>query len=124
MEWLVLAFIPLVFRNTKVCLRLPPWVQVEDERNKPTSFSHIKFTNDGKLMLAVCEGKIYLVDAFDGVVKHRLQTGLPEGSPAIEACFSTDGQYVLSGTSLPTRSLICGMDLSKEFCPRKSSRQY
>ena len=65
--------------------------------NGPAFFSHVKFSVDGKYLLGVVEGRIYVLDAFDGRLIHKLLTGVPDGAPALEACFSCDAQFVLSG---------------------------
>lgn len=84
---------------------------ISDENNSktPSPFSHLKFSNDGKYMLAVAEGKIYYIDAFNGTVLHKFYTGIPEASAAPEAVFSSDGQYILSGKAPPALDfrLLC-----------------
>ncbi len=40
--------------------------QVEDLKNSPLAFSHLRFSMDGKLLLAVAEWRIYVLDAFSG----------------------------------------------------------
>ncbi len=42
---------------------LPP-AQVEDERNSPSGFSDIRFSNNGNVLMGVVEGRIYLLDAY------------------------------------------------------------
>ena len=81
----------------------PP--QVTDEANSSVAFSDVKFSYDGKYMLAVVEGKVYVLDAYNGNVLQRFSNGAPEGcSPVPEAAFSMDSQFVLSGTHTHTPS--------------------
>lgn len=68
-----------------------------EEANCPVSFTHVRFSPDGKLLLAVAESRIYLLDAYDGTVRQRMSNGTPEGGTPFEASFSPDGQYVTSG---------------------------
>jgi len=70
-----------------------------DEARAPrhAPFSHLKFSHDGKFMLAVVQDRVYYIDAFNGAVVHRLQTGAPQGATPPEASLSSDGQYILSG---------------------------
>eukprot|EP00878_Enallax_costatus_P013899 GHUV01014534.1.p1 GENE.GHUV01014534.1~~GHUV01014534.1.p1 ORF type:complete len:275 (+),score=51.67 GHUV01014534.1:210-1034(+) len=70
---------------------------VQDLRNSPVPFSHISFSNDGKTMIAVAEGKIFVLDAFTGSVNRTFPNGVTEAGAAPEASISYDGQYVLSG---------------------------
>jgi len=62
------------------------------------SFSCIKFSNDGKLMLlTTTQGGIVLLDAYNGAVQ-RIFTGHSneQGMP-LEACFSPDAESVIAG---------------------------
>ncbi|KAG2485007.1 hypothetical protein HYH03_016210 [Edaphochlamys debaryana] len=70
---------------------------VEDEKGNPAGFSDIKFSNNGNLITAVVEGRIYLLDAYKGTVIKRFANGIPEAGGAVEACISADNQYLLSG---------------------------
>ncbi|KAJ9533442.1 hypothetical protein QJQ45_026480 [Haematococcus lacustris] len=70
---------------------------ITEEANSPLAISDLRFSNDGKLMLAVSEGKVYVLDAFNGSVLCRCPTGSTEGAPPLEAAFSPDNQYLLSG---------------------------
>jgi len=64
----------------------------------PMSFSGIKFSNDGKLILvSSCHGVHALLDAFKGGLL-RTFTGHSHGVEVpLEACFSPDSEYVLCG---------------------------
>eukprot|EP00200_Dunaliella_tertiolecta_P004296 CAMPEP_0202349436 /NCGR_PEP_ID=MMETSP1126-20121109/6933_1 /ASSEMBLY_ACC=CAM_ASM_000457 /TAXON_ID=3047 /ORGANISM="Dunaliella tertiolecta, Strain CCMP1320" /LENGTH=288 /DNA_ID=CAMNT_0048941255 /DNA_START=162 /DNA_END=1025 /DNA_ORIENTATION=+ len=70
---------------------------VTEESNTPVPFSGLRFSNDGKWMLGMMEGRVYVMDAFNGTVVRRFQTGSQEGAMSMEAAFSPDSQYVLSG---------------------------
>lgn len=70
---------------------------VEDERSGAAVFASLKFSLDGKYLLAVVEGRIYVLDAFTGFVLQKVSSGVPEGGAALEACLTADGQYILSG---------------------------
>jgi COMPASS component SWD2 len=70
---------------------------VPDLRASPVPFSHLRFSPDGKRLLAVAEGRIFVLDAFTGAVVQRLSNGTPEAGSAPEACFTPDGEAVMSG---------------------------
>ena len=63
------------------------------------SFSCIKFSNDGKLMLqSTTQGKVLLLDAYKGDLIQSFSgndnvTGMP-----LEACFSADAEYCVAGS--------------------------
>lgn len=65
---------------------------IKDESSTQLPLAFIKFSNDGKYILAVVEGRIYVIDAFTSSVVQKLGSGVPEGGTALEACFSPDGQ--------------------------------
>ncbi|GLC38382.1 hypothetical protein PLESTB_001271200 [Pleodorina starrii] len=70
---------------------------VEEEKGNPTGFADIKFSNNGNLLMAVVEGRIYLMDAYKGTVFKRFSNGIPEMGSAVEAAITADNQYLLSG---------------------------
>lgn len=70
---------------------------VAGERNSNAVFASLRFSLDGKYLLAVVEGRIYVLDAFSGETKRQVNTGVPEGGTALEACLTADGRYILSG---------------------------
>lgn len=43
--------------------------------------------------------QVYLLDAFNGNVMKKFVNGIPEGGTAVEASFSSDNQYLLTGGS-------------------------
>lgn len=49
-----------------------PVPQVRDEINTGALFAYLKFSLDGQLLLAVAEGRIYLLDSFEGTVKQKV----------------------------------------------------
>lgn len=67
-------------------------------------FSCLKFSPDGKWLLAVADGALLLLDAFEGTVVRRWDTGAPSGAVPMEASFSCDGTLVLSG--MPSAFLL------------------
>lgn len=70
---------------------------VEAERTSGALFSSLRFSLDGQRLLAVVEGRVYALDAFSGATLQRVSTGIPDGAPALEACLTADGQFILSG---------------------------
>ncbi|KAL6770014.1 hypothetical protein ACKKBG_A33260 [Auxenochlorella protothecoides x Auxenochlorella symbiontica] len=70
---------------------------VADEKNGAAVFAVLRFSLDGKYLLAVVEGRIYVMDAFEGTVERKVHSNIPEGGTALEACLTADGKYVLSG---------------------------
>jgi WD40 repeat protein len=71
--------------------------QVPELRNSPVPFSWLSFSNDGKLLCAVAEGRVLVLDAFGGKVLQSFSNGVTEAGAAPEASLSHDGAYVLSG---------------------------
>lgn len=60
----------------------------------------MKFSNDGKyILLATNENSIFLIDSFSGIKAQTYQSFVNDNSLTLEASFSPDAQYVLSGTS-------------------------
>lgn len=68
-----------------------------DEKNSAAVFAQLRFSLDGKFLLAVVEGRIYVLDAFEGTIERKVTSDIPEGGQALEACLTADGKYVLSG---------------------------
>lgn len=73
---------------------------MKTEANKASAFSSITFSPSGKLMAAVAEGRIYLLDAFNGDMLHTFFNGVPDGGTPMQVCFSPDSQYLLTGASV------------------------
>ena len=73
---------------------------IEEEKQNPASFSHLRFSSDGQHILAVIESRVYILDAFKGGVKAVVRTstdGEQESGLAYEASFSPNGQYFSAG---------------------------
>ncbi|KAG2454675.1 hypothetical protein HYH02_000514 [Chlamydomonas schloesseri] len=70
---------------------------VEEEKNSAAGFADIRFSNNGNLLMAVAEGRIYLLDAYKGSTLRRFSNGIPEAGTAVEAAITADNQYLMSG---------------------------
>ena len=74
------------------------FLQVDQEATNPRPISGVTFSNDGKLMAVSMEGRMYVMDALDGTVRARFDNGLDTTTgPAVEASFSPDSRYLISG---------------------------
>ena len=70
---------------------------VDQEKESNALFSVIRSSLDGKQLMAVAEGRIYVLDAFEGTVGCTVNTGVPMGGQPLEATLSPDGKFILSG---------------------------
>lgn len=70
---------------------------VQDEKDSNALFALVKFSLDGKRLLAVVESRIYVLDSFNGHVFCKISTGVPDGGQALEATLTPDGEYIISG---------------------------
>lgn len=62
-------------------------------------WSNIQFSNDGNnILISTKMDVIYLIDAFDGHLKHRLTGHLNQSGLSLEANFTPCGKYVYSGS--------------------------
>lgn len=80
--------------------------------NELAPIACMKFSSNQQHLLAVVEGHVFVMDTFDGREVVTWRTDVKEGGAAMEASFSADGQYVISGAH-PLRDswtlvLICG----------------
>lgn len=95
-------------------------MQIDDLRNSPLPFSHLKFSFDGKELLAVAERHVYVLDAYDGKLKQKFSNNIPESGTQPEASFSYDGQYVLSGMAFHPWHYVgiigCGASQDEHAC--------
>ncbi|XP_057812574.2 protein ANTHESIS POMOTING FACTOR 1 isoform X2 [Cryptomeria japonica] len=68
------------------------------EREKSDA-SGIKFSDDGRLMLlSTMGGNIHILDAYQGTVMHSFDVEAVPDSGTLEASFSPDGKFVISGS--------------------------
>lgn len=86
---------PPTHTNTHRCL--PLCLQVTDEAGSAMGFTDIKFSNNGNMILAAVEGRLYLLDAYKGSIIKRFNTVMSEGGVAGEACITADNQYLIAG---------------------------
>jgi hypothetical protein len=70
------------------------------------AISCMKFSSNQQHLLAVVEGHIFVMDTFDGREVVTWKTGMKAGAPAMEASFSADGLYAISGLLL-FHSFLC-----------------
>lgn len=70
---------------------------VAEERNSAAVFASFRFSLDGKSLLAVVEGRIYVLDSFEGTTLRKVESGVRDGGTALEACLTADGRYIISG---------------------------
>ncbi|KAK2079307.1 hypothetical protein QBZ16_002998 [Prototheca wickerhamii] len=56
---------------------------VADEKNSAAVFAQLRFSLDGKFLLAVVEGRIYVLDAFEGTIERKVTSDIPEGGQAL-----------------------------------------
>eukprot|EP01132_Coremiostelium_polycephalum_P003077 gene3077-3847_t len=65
----------------------------------PVDWTTMKFTNDGKyILLSTTENVIFLLDSFTGEKKQVYNSFVNDNQSVIEASFTPDAQYVLSGS--------------------------
>ena len=91
---------PPLFRSFQMPISFIPacFLQVDQEATNPRPISGVTFSNDGKLMAVSMEGRMYVMDALDGTVRARFDNGLDTTTgPAVEASFSPDSRYLISG---------------------------
>ncbi|KAK9916201.1 hypothetical protein WJX75_010004 [Coccomyxa subellipsoidea] len=89
---------------------------IPSESQSLEPISSMKFSADGKFMVAVLAGRVHLLDAFNGNMQHTFFTGSAKGGPALEATFSPDGCYLLSGCE--DRSIVVWNLASKQEAAR------
>ncbi|KAI8468786.1 MAG: histone H3 methyltransferase complex and RNA cleavage factor II complex, subunit SWD2 [Monoraphidium minutum] len=70
---------------------------VPELRNRSTCFSQLLFSNDGETLVAAAGGTAYVLDAFNGAVRHALRLGAPEAAAPPQVSLSYDGAYLISG---------------------------
>jgi len=97
--------------------------QIAAEAQCQEPISSVRFSADGKWMAVALEGRIHLLDAFNGAVLHTFATGARGyGGPAMEPTFSPDSRYLLSGGAqimhLPPKRLIVQINIEVLSCSR------
>lgn len=60
----------------------------------------MKFSTNQQHMLVVIDGRIFIMDTFDGKEVVVWDTGVQDSSVPVEASFSPDGSHVISGMQL------------------------
>lgn len=100
------------------CASLSP--QVQDEANSPAPFTELRFSNDGKQLLGVVDGRVYVLHAFEGHVVCKFATcKMQDSPPALEADFSPCSQYVVAGeedTAQGCRAVAAVVDTVSLHC--------
>lgn len=90
--------------------------QVADERNSAAVFAVIRFSLDGKRLLAVVEGRIYVLDAFDGAVLRKASRRLWRWWRGVGGVTSFSrvgwGRMGAAHALVQGRELGCGVDAS------------
>jgi COMPASS component SWD2 len=75
-----------------------PFCTFAPDLSGPKDFSGIKFSGDGKLMLlSTTNGMHALLDAYKGGLLHTFTGHLNEQGLPLEACFTPDAGFVISG---------------------------
>eukprot|EP00192_Tetraselmis_astigmatica_P014008 CAMPEP_0117677744 /NCGR_PEP_ID=MMETSP0804-20121206/16907_1 /TAXON_ID=1074897 /ORGANISM="Tetraselmis astigmatica, Strain CCMP880" /LENGTH=312 /DNA_ID=CAMNT_0005487045 /DNA_START=316 /DNA_END=1255 /DNA_ORIENTATION=+ len=71
----------------------PPEIQTQ------FSWSCLRFSLDGKLLLGVVDGRIYVLNSFSGDMIHQspIRHSIGSSKVPLEASFSPDGQFIISG---------------------------
>jgi COMPASS component SWD2 len=64
----------------------------------PASCSCLKFSSDGKKMLIGAPGRVLCLDAYTGDLLQTFTGHANDQQQPLEACFSPDGEHVLSGS--------------------------
>lgn len=80
-------------------------LQVPQLVNSPSNFAQLQFSMDGQKLLAVCDGSIFVLDAFNGTFLSSMNNGVPDSGAPRQACFSCDSNYILSGDD----DALCGL---------------
>lgn len=76
-----------------------PFLSVVVDHPTPVEWTTMKFSNDGKyILLSTKENVIFLIDSFTGEKKQTYTSFVNDNQSVIEASFTPDAQYVLSGS--------------------------
>jgi len=60
---------------------------VPELRDKPIPFKQLLFSNDGNTLVAVAQGTAYVLDAFNGDLKHAIRLGV-DNAQQVGAAFA------------------------------------
>lgn len=72
---------------------------VDSEASAPHEWSSIKISNDGDHILISTRSEVlYIVDAYEGHLKHRLKGHMNRTGLSLDANFTPCGNYVYSGS--------------------------
>jgi len=72
---------------------------IEDRDRRNVEWASLKFSNDGdNILITTRQEVIYVVDAFSGQVKKQLTGHVNTSGLKIEASFTPDAQFVVSGS--------------------------
>lgn len=59
----------------------------------------LKFSDNGKyILMSTVENAVILLDAYEGIILHKLTDHVNENSLSLEASFTPDSKYILSGS--------------------------
>eukprot|EP01025_Chloroclados_australasicus_P027807 TRINITY_DN2750_c3_g1_i6.p1 TRINITY_DN2750_c3_g1~~TRINITY_DN2750_c3_g1_i6.p1 ORF type:complete len:270 (-),score=20.22 TRINITY_DN2750_c3_g1_i6:237-983(-) len=71
--------------------------QIKELANTPNAITCLKFSNDGQRLLVVSGPNIHVLDAFTGNQIQKFSNGMRPESQPMEASFTPDCKYLLSG---------------------------
>nr|XP_020828695.1 WD repeat-containing protein 82-like [Phascolarctos cinereus]XP_020828696.1 WD repeat-containing protein 82-like [Phascolarctos cinereus]XP_020828697.1 WD repeat-containing protein 82-like [Phascolarctos cinereus]XP_020828698.1 WD repeat-containing protein 82-like [Phascolarctos cinereus] len=76
-----------------------PFSTFRMQTEKTCDWTDLKFSKDGKFILLSTNGNFtYLMDAFNGLVTHLFSGYKNSQGLALEACFTPDSQFVMTGS--------------------------
>uniref|UniRef100_A0A4X2L7G6 WD repeat-containing protein 82 n=1 Tax=Vombatus ursinus TaxID=29139 RepID=A0A4X2L7G6_VOMUR len=76
-----------------------PFANFKIQQDKTCEWTGLKFSNDGKCILIATNGSfMHLIDSFKGVVMHSFRGYNNSKAVALEACFTPDSQFIMTGS--------------------------